>query len=84
MQNTILAAATKMFVARTMGGEMMKARKIIRQTKELDGTSNQGSVSGKAGAKPPEGSAAYREDYLSDHGPDLDEPLDKTESGHEF
>jgi hypothetical protein len=67
-----------------MESEMMKARKIIRQTKEPDGASNQGSVSGKAGAKPAEGSATHREDYLSDHGPDLDEPLDKTESGHEF
>jgi hypothetical protein len=84
MQNIILAAATEMFVARTMGGEIMKARKIIRRTKETDGVSNQGAVSGKAGAKPAAGSAAYREDYLSDHGPDLDEPLDKTESGHEF
>jgi hypothetical protein len=27
---------------------------------------------------------AYREEYQRDYGPDLDEPLDRTESGHEF
>jgi hypothetical protein len=27
---------------------------------------------------------AYREEYEHDYGPDLDEPLDGTESGHEF
>ena len=26
----------------------------------------------------------FREDFQLDHGPDLDEPLDGTESGHEF
>jgi hypothetical protein len=28
------------------------------------------------------GRSAYREDYQHDYGPDLDEPLDRTESGH--
>jgi len=27
---------------------------------------------------------AYREEYQRDYGPDLDEPLDGTESGREF
>jgi hypothetical protein len=30
------------------------------------------------------GRTAYREEYQRDYGPDLDEPLDGTESGHEF
>ncbi len=30
------------------------------------------------------GRTAYREEYKRDYGPDLDEPLDGTESGHEF
>lgn len=38
------------------------------------------NVSGGA----PAGRTAYREEYQCDHGPDLDEPLDQTESGHEF
>jgi hypothetical protein len=28
--------------------------------------------------------AVYREEFARDFGPDLDEPLDVTESGHEF
>lgn len=28
--------------------------------------------------------AAYREEYQRDHGPDFEEPLDMTESGHEI
>lgn len=30
------------------------------------------------------GRTAYRDDYQRDYGPDLDESLDKVESGHEF
>jgi hypothetical protein len=30
------------------------------------------------------GRAAYREEYMRDHGPDLDEWLDGTESGQEI
>jgi hypothetical protein len=30
------------------------------------------------------GRGAYREEYLRDHGPDLDERLDGTESGQEI
>ena len=32
----------------------------------------------------PAGRAAYRDEYQFDYGPDLDEPFDQTESGHEF
>jgi hypothetical protein len=41
---------------------------------------------GKAmgGAAAVAGRAAYREEYLRDHGPDLDEWLDGTESGQEI
>ena len=38
------------------------------------------NVSGGA----PAGRTAYRDGYQCDHGPDLDEPFDQTESGHEF
>ena len=30
------------------------------------------------------GRTAYREEYQHDYGPDRDEPLDETESWHEF
>ncbi len=30
------------------------------------------------------GRAAYREEFQRDYGPDLDESLDRTESGQEF
>ena len=30
------------------------------------------------------GRTNYREDFERDYGPDLDEPLDGTETGHEF
>jgi hypothetical protein len=30
------------------------------------------------------GRTAYRDEFERDFGPDLDEPLDVTESGHEF
>lgn len=30
------------------------------------------------------GRTAYREEYQCDYGPDRDEPLDETESWHEF
>jgi hypothetical protein len=36
------------------------------------------------GAAAVAGRAAYREEYLRDHGPDLDERLDGTESGQEI
>jgi hypothetical protein len=41
---------------------------------------------GKAmgGAAVVAGRAAYREEYLRDHGPDVDEWLDATESGREI
>ena len=30
------------------------------------------------------GRTKYREEFERDYGPDLDEPLDSTETGHEF
>jgi hypothetical protein len=39
------------------------------------------STKGGAGAVAA-GRTAYREEYQRDYGPDLDEPLDGTESGH--
>ena len=36
------------------------------------------------GVRVPRDGTAYREEYQPDHGPDLDEPLDEAESGHEF
>jgi len=38
----------------------------------------------RGGALAVAGRAAYREEYMRDHGPDLDEWLDGTESGREF
>ena len=44
-----------------------------------------GVTSAKGGAeRVPAGRTAYREEYQRDHGPDLDEPLDRAESGREF
>lgn len=44
-----------------------------------------GVTSAKGGAGPvAAGRTAYREEYQRDYGPDLDEPLDRAESGHEF
>ena len=37
-----------------------------------------------AGAGVPAGRTPYRDEFELDHGPDLDEALDETESGHEF
>jgi hypothetical protein len=37
----------------------------------------------RGGALAVAGRAAYREEYMRDHGPDLDEWLDGTESGQE-
>jgi hypothetical protein len=42
-------------------------------------------MSAKAGAGPvAAGRTAYREEYERNYGPDLDEPPDRAESGHEF
>jgi hypothetical protein len=44
-----------------------------------------GVMSAKGGAGPvAAGRTAYREEYERNYGPDLDEPLDRAESGHEF
>jgi hypothetical protein len=41
-------------------------------------------ASTKGGARAAAGRSAYREEFQRDYGPDRDEPLDGTESGHEF
>jgi hypothetical protein len=44
-----------------------------------------GVTSAEGGAGPvAAGRTAYREEYQRDYGPDLDEPQDRAESGHEF
>jgi hypothetical protein len=55
-------------------------------TKVRQEDSNQGvGVAGpKGGARAAAGRVAYREEFQRDYGPDLDEPLDGTESGYEF
>jgi hypothetical protein len=42
------------------------------------------SYLGVVGARAAAGRTAYREEFQRDYGPDLDEPLDGSESGHEF
>jgi hypothetical protein len=42
------------------------------------------SYPGVVGARAAAGRTAYREEFQRDYGPDLDEPLDGSESGHEF
>lgn len=37
-----------------------------------------------AGGAAAAGRTAYRDEFERDYGPDPDEPLDRTESGHEF
>lgn len=53
-----------------------------RQVNRRPEHSPRGTAAAGNGRVAPEG-AAYREDYLPDRGPDLDEALDGTESGHE-
>jgi hypothetical protein len=43
-----------------------------------------GVASTKGGAAAVAGRTAYREEYQQDYGPDLDEPLDGTESAQEI
>ena len=52
-----------------------------RQKSGYDGRA--GSERG-AGARVPAGRTPYREEFERNYGPDLDEALDETESGHEF
>ncbi len=50
---------------------------------QRDGYYGVASMKGSAAAAVA-GRTAYREEYQRDYGPDRDESLDGTESGHEF
>ena len=52
----------------------------LHQEKTYHGAASKGAGTVAVAA----GRTAYREEYQRDYGPDLDEPLDGTESGHEF
>jgi hypothetical protein len=63
---------------------MAEPREIQRHPKVHQGKKYHGVASTKGGAAASVvGRTAYREEYQRDYGPDLDEPLDGTESGHE-
>jgi hypothetical protein len=62
----------------------MEPKKTARRSKLGLDVSRQNAASSKAGSKAETGNTPYRDEYLVDHGPDPDEPLDVTESGHEF
>ena len=53
--------------------------KVHQQKKFYDVASTKGGA-----AVAVSGRTAYREEFQRDYGPDLDESLDVTESGHEF
>ena len=64
---------------------MAEPRKIEHHTKVQQQKKCYGVASTKGGAAAAvAGRTAYREEYQCDYGPDLDESLDGTESGHEF
>jgi hypothetical protein len=63
---------------------MTEPRNSEYHTKVHRENSYPGVASPKGGARAAAGRAAYREEFQRDYGPDLDEPLDGTESGHEF
>ena len=63
---------------------MTDPRKSERHTKVQQQKKYYGVASMKGGARAAAGRTAYREEYQRDYGPDLDESLDVTESGHEF
>jgi hypothetical protein len=63
---------------------MTEPRNSEHHTKVHQEKTYHGVASTKGGAGAAVGRIAYREDYQRDYGPDLDELLDGTESGHEF
>ena len=64
---------------------MTDPRSDERHTKVRRQKKYYGVASTKGGAAAVAGRTAYREEYQRDYyGPDLDESLDGTESGHEF
>jgi hypothetical protein len=63
---------------------MTEPRNGAHHTKVHQEETYHGLARAKGGAESPAGRTAYREEYQRDYGPDLDEPLDGIESGHEF
>jgi hypothetical protein len=63
---------------------MMKPNIIERRIKARREEPNHGKAGVTDGEHVPRGGTTYREEYQPDHGPDLDERLDVTESGDEF
>ena len=62
---------------------MTERRNTDHHTKVHQQEKYYGVASTKGGAVAAAGRTAYREEYQRDHGPDLDESIDGTESGHE-
>jgi hypothetical protein len=64
---------------------MTEPRNSEHHTKVYQEETHHGVASPKDGAGiVAAGRSAYREEFQRDYGPDLDESLDVTESGHEF
>jgi hypothetical protein len=63
---------------------MTDPRSDERHTKVRRQKKYYGVASTKGGAAAVAGRTAYREEYQRDYGPDLDEPLDGTESPQEI
>jgi hypothetical protein len=63
---------------------MTDPRSDERHTKVRRQKKYYGIASTKGGAAAVAGRTAYREEYQRDYGPDLDEPLDGTESAQEI
>lgn len=63
---------------------MTEPRNSGHHTKVHQETTYQGVASPKGGARAAAGRTAYRQEFQRDYGPDLDEPLDGTESGYEL
>jgi hypothetical protein len=65
---------------------MMEPRKREHHAKVRKENAYHGAAHTKhgAGVATAAGRTAYREEFERNYGPDLDEPLDGTESGHEF
>jgi len=64
---------------------MTKPRNSEHHTKVRQERTYHSEASNKGGGEAvATGRTAYRGEYERDYGPDLDEPLDGTESGHEF
>lgn len=63
---------------------MTEARRIERHAKVPQQGTYRGAARPGGASAMAAGRTAYREEFQRDYGPDLDEALDGTESGHEF